>query len=58
MIKAVKAEAEATRLEGLAKHKRELERERIIELSRSGGGKRLGSGMQATVDDKGKLVWE
>ncbi|KAL4066101.1 hypothetical protein J3A83DRAFT_356605 [Scleroderma citrinum] len=58
MVKAAKAEAEATRLEGLAKHKRELERERIIELSRSGGGKRLGGGMQATVDDKGKLVWE
>lgn len=59
MVKAAKAETEATRLEGLAKHKRELERERIIELSRSGGGgKRLGSGMQATVDDKGKLVWE
>lgn len=58
MLKAAKAEAEATRLEGLAKHNRELERERIIELSRSGGGKRLGGGMQAIVDDKGKLVWD
>lgn len=57
MVKAAKAETEATRLEGLAKHKRELERERIIELSRSGGGGKR-SGMQATVDDKGKLVWE
>jgi len=58
MAKAAKAEAEAARLDGLAKHKRELERERIIELSRSGGGKLASGGMQATVDNRGKLVWE
>ncbi|KAF9244195.1 hypothetical protein BU15DRAFT_42187, partial [Melanogaster broomeanus] len=51
LTKVVKAEAEAVRLAGLAKHKRELERLRIIEQSRQGGGK-------ATVDDRGKLVWE
>ncbi|KAI6149203.1 hypothetical protein BKA82DRAFT_1001460 [Pisolithus tinctorius] len=58
VVRAAKAEAEATRLEGLAKHKRQLERQRIIEQSRSGGGKRPSGGMQAVVDDKGKLVWE
>ncbi|KAI6010827.1 hypothetical protein F5J12DRAFT_821833 [Pisolithus orientalis] len=58
VVRAAKAEAEATRLEGLAKHKRQLERQRIIEQSRSGGGKRPSGGMQAIVDDKGKLVWE
>ncbi|KAF9219992.1 hypothetical protein BS17DRAFT_788400 [Gyrodon lividus] len=56
--KASKADAEATRLAGLAKHKRELERLRIIELSRQGGGKRASGGMQATVDDRGRLVWD
>ncbi|KAI6044385.1 hypothetical protein EDC04DRAFT_2561386 [Pisolithus marmoratus] len=58
VLKVAKADAEASRLEGLAKHKRELERQRIIELSRSGGGKRPSGGMQAVVDDRGKLVWE
>ncbi|KAH7885686.1 hypothetical protein F5I97DRAFT_1809179 [Phlebopus sp. FC_14] len=58
LMKAAKAEAEATRLAGLAKHKRELERQRIIELSREGGGKRPSGGMQASVDHRGKLVWE
>lgn len=58
LAKTVKADAEAVRLEGLAKHKRELERLRIIEQSRQGGGKRPSGGMQATVDDRGKLVWE
>lgn len=58
MRKVAKAEAEAIRLEGLARHKRGLERQRIIELSRSGGGKRPSGGMQAVVDDRGKLVWE
>ncbi|KAH0836393.1 hypothetical protein J3R83DRAFT_7973 [Lanmaoa asiatica] len=58
LAKSAKAEAEATRLEGLAKHKGELERLRIIEQSRQGGGKRPSGGMQATVDDRGKLVWE
>lgn len=58
LAKAVKADAEAARLEGLAKHKRELERLRIIEQSRQGGGKQTSGGMHATVDDGGKLVWE
>ncbi|KAI6098268.1 hypothetical protein EDD16DRAFT_1664371 [Pisolithus croceorrhizus] len=58
MLKVAKAKAEAIRLEGLAKHKRGLERQRIIEMSRSGGGKRPSGGMQAVVDDRGKLVWE
>lgn len=58
MHKVAKAEVEAIRLEGLARHKRGLERQRIIELSRSGGGKRPSGGMQAVVDDRGKLVWE
>lgn len=58
ILKVAKAEAEAIRLEGLATHKRGLERQRIIELSRSGGGKRPSGGMQAVVDDRGKLVWE
>ena len=58
LAKSAKAEAEVARLEGLAKHKRELERLRIIEQSQQGGGKRPSGGMQATVDDRGKLVWE
>lgn len=58
LAKSVKAEVEAARLEGLAKHKRELERLRIIEQSQQGGGKRPSGGMHATVDDQGKLVWE
>ncbi|KAG8214961.1 hypothetical protein J3R82DRAFT_8354 [Butyriboletus roseoflavus] len=58
LVKSARAEAEAMRTEGLAKHKRELERLRIIEQSQRGGGKRPSGGMQATVDDRGKLVWE
>ncbi|KAG6374616.1 hypothetical protein JVT61DRAFT_3977 [Boletus reticuloceps] len=58
LANAAKAEAEAARLQGLAKHQRELERLRIIEQSRQGGGKRPSGGMQATVDEHGKLVWE
>lgn len=58
LAKSAKADAEVARLEGLAKHKRELEHMRIIEQSRQGGGKRPSGGMQATVDDRGKLVWE
>lgn len=58
LVKSAKAEAETARLQGFAKHQRELERLRIIEQSRQGGGKRPSGGMQATVDDRGKLVWE
>ncbi|KAF8142158.1 hypothetical protein EV363DRAFT_1149426 [Boletus edulis] len=58
LANAAKAEAEAARLQGLAKHQRELERLRIIEQSRQGGGKQPSGGMQATVDEHGKLVWK
>lgn len=57
LAKSVKEEAEAARLDGLAKHKRELERLRIIEQSQR-GGKQPSGGMHATVDERGKLVWE
>ncbi|TFK32138.1 hypothetical protein BDQ12DRAFT_692938 [Crucibulum laeve] len=58
--KAAKAAAEAERLALLAKHKRELERTKIAEQYASkGGGKSAASGgMKATVDERGKLVWE
>ncbi|TFK51913.1 hypothetical protein OE88DRAFT_1485515 [Heliocybe sulcata] len=55
--KAAKDQAEAERLEKLAKHKRELERERVMEQAKS-RGKKASGGMTATVDEKGKLVWE
>ncbi|KIK92599.1 hypothetical protein PAXRUDRAFT_146974 [Paxillus rubicundulus Ve08.2h10] len=58
MAKAAKADVETARLAGLANHKRELERLRIIELSQQGGGKRPSGGMQASVDDRGRLVWD
>ena len=58
LAKSAKAETEAARLQGLAKHQRELERLRIIEQSQQGGGKRPSGGMNATVDDRGNLVWE
>lgn len=55
-IKNAKAEAEALRLSVLAKHKRELEM-----LEQHGGkssGKSPSGGMKASVDERGKLVWE
>lgn len=57
--KAAKAEAESLRLALLAKHKRELEKARILEQhnGKSGGNSSSG-GMRASVDDRGKLVWE
>ncbi|KAF8838423.1 hypothetical protein BDN67DRAFT_1070729 [Paxillus ammoniavirescens] len=58
LTKAAKADVEAARLAGLANHKRELERLRIIEHSQQGGGKRPSGGMQASVDDRGRLVWD
>ncbi|KAF8550980.1 hypothetical protein OG21DRAFT_1513338 [Imleria badia] len=58
LAKSAKAEAEVSRLQGLANHQRELERLRIIEQSQQGGGKRPSGGMHATVDDRGNLVWE
>jgi len=57
--KALKAESEAERLATLSKHKRELERSKMIEqFSQKGKGKSTGGGMKATVDEHGKLVWE
>ncbi|KZT25213.1 hypothetical protein NEOLEDRAFT_1178628 [Neolentinus lepideus HHB14362 ss-1] len=55
--KTAKAQAEAERLALLAKHKRELERQRMAEQAAS-QGKKTSGGMTATVDEKGKLVWE
>ena len=56
--KAVKADAEAERLAVLAKHKRELEKVRMAEQLSKSAGKTPSGGMKATVDDRGKLVWE
>ena len=57
--KASKASAEADRLATLAKHKRELERERMAEQFANGGVKgKISGGMKASVDANGKLVWE
>ena len=57
--KAGKAEAEAERLAALAKHKKALEKERMAEqFKKPGSGKAPSGGMMATVDDRGKLVWE
>lgn len=55
----MKAEAEADRLARLEQHKRELQKVRILEqYSSKSGSKTPGGGMKATVDDRGKLVWE
>ena len=58
--KAAKAEGEAARLATLAKHKREAEQARMAEQFRGKGstGKMASGGMKATVDERGKLVWE
>lgn len=58
--KANKAAAEAERLATLARHKRELERTKMLEQYAGGGkGKKVTSGgMKATVDANGKMVWE
>ncbi|KAG1841222.1 hypothetical protein DFJ58DRAFT_666642 [Suillus subalutaceus] len=58
MVKDAKADAETERLAKLAEHRRALEREKIIDQSRRGGGKQTSGGMQATVDSRGKLVWD
>ena len=51
--KAAKAEAEAQRLATLAKHKRDLEKEKITEqYSKKSGGS------SASIDGKGHLVWD
>lgn len=57
--KTAKAEAESQRLAVLAKHNRELEKAKILEqYSGKSGGKSSSGGMRASVDDRGKLVWE
>lgn len=57
--KAAKAEAEAQRLVVLANHKRELERTRMLEqYGGKSSGKSPSGGMKASVDERGKLVWE
>lgn len=58
MLKEAKADAEAERQAKLAERRRALEREQIINQSRRGGGKQTSGGMQATVDSRGKLVWD
>lgn len=58
--KAAKVQGEAERLTILTKHKRELEHARMAEQARGKGssGKTASGGMKATVDERGKLVWE
>ncbi|KAF9529524.1 hypothetical protein CPB83DRAFT_852273 [Crepidotus variabilis] len=56
--KTEKAEAEAERLATLAKHKRELEKVRIAQQSTKSTSKTPSGGMKATIDERGKLVWE
>ena len=51
--KAAKVEAEAQRLATLAKHKRELEKERIADQYAKKDG-----GPSASVDARGHLVWD
>ena len=55
--KAAKAETEIQRLTTLANHKRQLEKVRMFEQFGKSGTKASG-GMKATVDERGKLVWE
>lgn len=59
-LKSAKAQGEAERLAILAKHKRELENVRMADQFRgkAPGGKVASGGMKATVDERGKLVWE
>lgn len=54
--KSAKAEAEAERLATLAKHKRELERAKMLEQSSKTA--KVGGGMSASVNEKGHLVWD
>ncbi|KAI0761849.1 hypothetical protein BD413DRAFT_588059 [Trametes elegans] len=54
--KAAKADAEAERLATLAKHKRELDKLRLAEQTKS--STKVSGGMSATVDENGKLVWQ
>jgi len=54
----VRTDQEAERLALLAKHKRELENERMRAQVGPGRGGKLSGGMRASVNDKGALVWE
>ncbi|KZP01771.1 hypothetical protein CALVIDRAFT_532530 [Calocera viscosa TUFC12733] len=58
--KSAKGDQEAERLAALARHKRELEEERMRELAKGAGAGRkpVSGGMRASVNDKGALVWE
>ncbi|KAJ4486375.1 hypothetical protein J3R30DRAFT_3446235 [Lentinula aciculospora] len=57
--KSAKAEVERERLAALARHKRELERaEMDAQFGKSVGKNATSGGMKATVDEKGKLVWD
>ncbi|KAH8111080.1 hypothetical protein DFH11DRAFT_1729801 [Phellopilus nigrolimitatus] len=47
---------ERERLDRLERHRRELERTRIAE--QFSGGKKVSGGMQASVGESGKLVWD
>lgn len=52
-----KAEGEEQRLATLAKHKKELERAKMIEQLAGPKGKTIGGGMKPIVDDRGKMVF-
>jgi hypothetical protein len=54
--KAAKASDEVQRLDTYAKHKREQDAARLAEQLRP--GRKISGGMKASVDDRGKLVWE
>ncbi|EIW78882.1 hypothetical protein CONPUDRAFT_166760 [Coniophora puteana RWD-64-598 SS2] len=58
--KTAKADAEAERIARQAQHKRDVERERIIEQAhKSGSGSRsVSGGMSASVDSRGKMVFD
>lgn len=60
--KAQKAAEEKARVAKLAKHKKDLENERIKALYSNKGGSgsnsKLSGGMKATVDEKGNMYWE
>ncbi len=57
MAKADKDAAEAQRLQLLNKHKRELERAKMDEQWKSTGKGTLSGGLQASVNEKGSLIW-
>lgn len=57
--KAQKDEDDAARLARLAEYERERERARIVEqLGRKPKGKAPSGGMTASIDSRGKMVWD